>query len=195
MSEATLRALVSIVLSSAAVPKIRFSIAGYQIYSESFSRLKDAIRRGEIGISLDDKRLAEAQATAAYSPRSDTMYLHSSAVKSTAISQQTRASIIHECLHAILDMDYVQGLSPYQEETACALTSSIYVFHHFGKAHFKPDGYAMQLTRKITARPGLDVTHDALFDAMYQQVARIYAEDDPKYGSRPGIHNGLRKTL
>ncbi len=195
MSEATLRALVSIVLSSSAIPKIRFRIEGYDVYAERFTRLKAAIRRQEIGFEIDDAYLSSAKADAAYNPRKDSMILHSSMLKSTAISQKHRGAIIHECLHAILDMDYVQGISPYQEETVCALTSNIYVLHHFGKPLFKPNGNATQLTRRIGRNPGMDVTFDDGFQAMYEQVTTIYDQGDPNYGRRPGLHNGLRQRL
>lgn len=195
MSEATLRALVSIVLSSAAVPKIRFRIEGYDLHSECFSRLKTAVRNGELGVAVDDAFLSRVQATAAYNPRSDTIVLHSSMVKSTAISAESRGSIIHECFHAILDMDYCDSLSPYEEETCGALVSSIYVLHHFGRPFFSPNGNATQLSRLITRNPGMDITNDGTFRAMYEQVAQIYAADDPDSGKKRGLKNGLRKRL
>lgn len=195
MSEATLRALVSIVLSSAAVPKIRFRIEGYDLYSERFSRLKAAVRQGKINMVVNDALLARAKASAAYNSRTDRMFLHSSMVKSTAISAASRASIIHECLHAILDMDHVDSLSPYEEETCAALVSSIYCLNHFGKPFFKPHGNATRLAKLVTSNPGMNVSQDETFWALYEQVADIYAAEDPETGRTPGIHDGLRKTV
>lgn len=195
MSEATLRSLVSIVLSSGAIPKIHFRIEGYTVYSECFTRLKTAIRGGEIGLEIDDARLSKIHAVAGYNPRLDTMYLHSSVLKATAISQESRAAIIHECLHAVLDMDFVSALSPYQEEAACALTTNIYVFHHFGRPFFTANGPATTLTRAIARNPGMDITQDGSFLEIYERIAQIYDADDPEYGRRPGLHNGLRKRL
>lgn len=195
MSEATLRAVTSIVLSSGAIPKVNFRIEGYQVYAECFTRLKSAVRNGEMGIEINDPYLKRIQAFAAYNGRSDTMFVQSSVVQSTAISREARAAIIHECLHAVLDMDYVQGLSPYEEETCGALVSNIYILHHFGTPFFSANGNATRLARQISANPGIDITNNPTFRAMYEQVAQIYAADDPDSGKKPGLHNGLRKRL
>lgn len=195
MSEATLRALVSIVLSSAAIPRVRFRVEGYHLYSDCFSRLKASVRNGGINLTIDDAALAKAQASAAYNSSRDLMILHSSMVKSTAISAPSRASIIHECLHAILDMDHVESLSPYEEETCAALVSSIYCLNHFGKPFFKPHGNATKLAKLVTKNPGMDITGEDMWWALYGQVADIYAASDPTTGRTPNIHNGLRKTV
>lgn len=195
MSKATLKALISIVLSSSAIPRIHFRIQGYTVTPEGFARLKAAVKNDEVNAKIDDAYLSGGSASAAYNGRTDTMILHSSMLKSTALSQDSRASIIHECLHAVLDMDSFDSLSPYQEETCSILVSNIYVLHHFGTPYFSANGNTTQLTRRISANPGMDITNDPLFLAAYEQVAQLYQHNDPDYGKKRGLHNGLRKRL
>lgn len=196
MSEAGLRSLVSIVLSSPAVSKVNFKIRGYHVYQEAFSRVKAAVRGGRISVVMNDAALNGSFAS--YKYNSNAIILPSSALKSTAISIDLRASIIHECLHAVLDMDRVDTVSPFEEEACGGLTSAIYVLYHTGKHYrrgnsrfFRKSAPVHSLAEKVGKNRGMEVSSDSLFQDIYLEAGDIYLEKDSEYGKITGGHNGI----
>ena len=196
MSEAGLRALVSVVLSSPAVAKVNFKIRGYHVYQEGFSRIKTAVRSGRISVVANDAALKGSHAS--YKYNSNTIILPTSALKSTAISIDIRASVIHECLHAILDMDRVDTVSPFEEEACGGLTSAIYVLHHTGKHYrrsgsrfFRKEAAVHGLAEKVSRNRGMELSSDSLFQDIYLEAGDIYLAKDSEYGKATGGHNGI----
>ncbi|KRE13240.1 hypothetical protein ASE66_22630 [Bosea sp. Root483D1] len=196
MSEAGLRSLVSIVLSSPAVSKVNFKIRGYHVYQEAFSKIKSAVRSERISVVANDAALKGSLAS--YKYNQNTIILPSNALNSTAISIDLRASIIHECLHAVLDMDRVDTVSPFEEEACAGLTSAIYVLYHTGK-HYRRSGSSFfrngapvhALAVKVGKNRGMDVSSDSLFEDIYVEAGDIYLAKDSEYGKNTGGHNGI----
>lgn len=196
MSEAGLRSLVSIVLSSPAISKINFKLRGYLIYQEGFSRVKSAVRSGQISVAVDDAAIGSDQA--AYRFKSNTIILKSSAIKSTAISIDVRASIVHECLHALFDMDRIDFVSPFEEEACAGLTSAIYTLHHTGKHYirkgsrfFRKGATVHSLAEQVSRSRGTELSSDPLFQSAYLEAGDIYLDKYSWYGKRTGLHNGI----
>lgn len=193
MSQATLRALVSVVLSSSAIGGMSFRINGLHIHPGHFARLKTAIRAGKITFVVDSGMLAKEGAEATYESRSNTMTLRASAVQAAKdVPLMDRAAILHECFHAIADMDRMDSLSPTQEETCGAFCGCLYVLLHYARIWTtNPDGPLIRVCRRVREKPGLELWDDADFLECYERTFGLYSKSNSWWGRISFLRNGL----
>lgn len=193
MSQATLRALVGVILSGSGTSGINFRINGTHIQPGHFARLQAAIRAEKINFLVDGPGLAKLHAEAAYNSRTKTMIMRPSAVQAASdIPLQDRAVILHEAFHAICDMDRIDSLSPTQEEACGALCGCLYVLLQYGRIWTKDtNGPLISVCRRIRADPGMEVWTDSDFLEVYERVYKSYRKSSTVWGKVSNYRTGL----
>ena len=192
-SQATLRALVCVILSGSGTSGINFRIYGTHIHHGHFARLKTAIRAGRVNFVVDGEGLARSHAEASYQPRTNTITMRPSAVRASKdIPIGDQAALVHEAFHAICDMDRIDNLSPTQEESCGALCSGLYVLLQYSKSWAKhADGPLTSLCKLVRKTPGMEIWGNPHFDEIYERVYGIYRANHTMWGRVSNYRDGL----
>lgn len=187
MSEARMKANVLKILASPAIRHINFRISGNHIYNERFKKLAVAIKVGLVGFTV----LKDTQAKGRYFHQANILMLNEKIGASGTISNRLQQTVVHECFHAVCDMEMLEGISPTQEETCGYIAMAIYEKYHFGKSQYKKDHPMTAMLATLKGNPGYELQGDPAFGDLYQRAYEIYAKNNSEWGRDSNIHDGL----
>lgn len=119
-ADLALRRLVVEALSGPVVNRINVSHAGHTITGRTLTVIANRVIDREIGVVVDSKA---GSGEAAYDSSTDTFHLGFS----SASSRTRKALIIHEAVHAALDMHTASAVSVAQSESLAYVVQSFYV--------------------------------------------------------------------
>ncbi|WID94584.1 hypothetical protein QO058_17275 [Bosea vestrisii] len=189
MSQAKLKANVLKILASPAVKHINFRIAGNHFYNERFTKVAVAIKVGLINV-VPFKDFANPKVRGAYSNTSNMLLLHPD-IGSASVSRKNQNNVIHECFHAINDMDMVQGISPTEEETCGFIAAAIYEKYHYGKSYYDKKHPMVAMLAILKGSPGYELRNDPVFGELYNLTYEKYARNNPDWGRSNVPNDGL----
>lgn len=108
------------ILTTHPVQRINFSIEGFPINAHRLGKVADAVR--DCRIQLDEQPAGKLLG-AAYSPHSDKMSVGSD----IGTSVVARAGVVHECVHALVDMFEYKEMRVMTDEAAAYLAENVYL--------------------------------------------------------------------
>jgi hypothetical protein len=108
------------ILTTHPVQKINFSIEGFQISASRLAKVAEAVR--DCRIKLEEQPSGKLLG-AAYSPHSDKMSVGSD----IGTSVVARAGVVHECVHALVDMFEYKDMRVMTDEAAAYLAENVYL--------------------------------------------------------------------
>ena len=112
---------VSAILYENAVYAVDFHLGGLHVNGPLLKAVGDAVKRGDIGLYEDSSLPADAM----YEPEEDTLYFKSGDQKGYA-SIPDKSVIVHEAVHALIDMNKATSTTILTAEVAAYLAQIIY---------------------------------------------------------------------
>lgn len=161
----TFRDAMGQVLSSHGAAKVAFTIRGFKIIPGMFVRLKKILPdRKRIFVKFDDAMLSAYSVDAMYIPSWNTFYFPEYWEEKTHFTESNQTTVMHECFHAICDMNRLNGINIGEEETCAYITQSILATNQFGGKAFSGPFVAFDnLIKKIKSDPTYDIVEDSDF--------------------------------
>ncbi|WP_315833276.1 hypothetical protein [Bradyrhizobium prioriisuperbiae] len=149
-------------LASPAVQQIDFSFGQYRVNSSGFRAVSTALLMktlGYVGIDIDIGGVPIG-AGAAYDPNTDKLLFPTATFGGTLTEQMI---IVHECVHAIFDIEGFKFTGTYTEnEGAAYVAGALYYRRSNGGGHFadEPKKTADRIARSIINAQGAVVPSD-----------------------------------
>jgi hypothetical protein len=112
---------VSAILYEHAVFAVDFHLGGLHVNGPLLKAVGDAIKRGDIGLYEDSSLPADA----VYEPEEDTLYFKSGDQKGYT-SIPAKSLIVHEAVHALIDMNKATSTTILTAEVAAYLAQIVY---------------------------------------------------------------------
>jgi hypothetical protein len=112
------------ILRSPAARRIDFTLGRWHINADAFESVAKAIELGEIDVVVG--AAARAGVEAQYNNKSDFVRVPNSGYGATVTQQ---AGILHECVHAVVDMQNISGQAESANEAAAYVAMMLYTLH------------------------------------------------------------------
>lgn len=190
MSDPTqgLIARIVAILRSPAARKIDFILGAWHINADVFENVAGAIELGDIDVIVDTPK---GGGEAEYNFKRDIVIVPS-ATYGTTLTQQF--GVIHECVHAFVDMKHIAGQTESANEAAGYLAGMLYILHTGNPipATKHPVGVlAAAIAKKIIGQPGAAVPSTFEADLRRTIASRpIYKNQGMTFDS-PDTSDGL----
>ena len=142
------------ILRSPAARKIDFILGAWRINADAFENVASAIELGDIEVSIGKPK---GGGEAEYNFKRDIVILPT-ATYGTRITEQS--GIIHECVHAFVDIKHIDGQTESANEAAGYVAGMLYILHTGTDipAMTNPVGVlAASIAKKMIGRPGAAV--------------------------------------
>jgi len=119
-----MRDRIAAILLSPTTRKIDFRLGQWTINADSFARVANALVVGDIQVNVGLQAGHGKSVEAQYNFRTDTIAVPNANYGTTTLGQ---AGIVHECVHAFVDMQAVSGQSEAANEAAGYLAYMLFL--------------------------------------------------------------------
>jgi hypothetical protein len=171
------------VLNEKAVETINFVFGGLWVSGDGLKNVATAIKKGTIKVARDDNQKAEAQ----YIAEEDTIKFNG---KPDFTNVRFRALLVHEAVHALIDMVVATQTRRLAGEAAAFLSQSIYLWKRLGETKFRSDNQEL-----LKSSDPDDRSTGAIFDACASLIAKSRMWIPGFFRFSPTVYENLIKAI